>query len=100
MTGNAKTESYIEKFGDAVKCRTYLKKEAYWQCLLDQAKELLQEIRADNVELPEGFEGFYEQQRNWHISAAFPELWKDMKPSVESEKQPEILQSAKRLVYR
>lgn len=80
--------------------RRYMAKETYWWQMTEMAKEIVVRLSFDGSRLPDGDEVYFRTQRQLHFLHAFPNLQRDMRNSIKAEKQPEIVLSTKRLVYR
>lgn len=87
-------------FADYKKMRSYMRQEAYWHGMFEEASILIAKFEVEGPELPKTFELFYKASRRVHVTLAFTHILGNMKSASDSASLPEILASSKRLVFR
>lgn len=101
MTGRIKDKVILEMFGDNKKTLLHLKKELYWEELIGEADSILEGLLVyDDVIYFPPFMQWVQEERSKHIPWAFHEMWAKIGKVKEGQKQLEVENAAKRVVYR
>ncbi|MCO5571027.1 hypothetical protein L7F22_024758 [Adiantum nelumboides] len=100
MSGKVKDEATIDMFGDNKKTLLHMRKELYWEELMEEGESIIEGLAMyDDVPTDE-FGKWVKNQREMHVRWAFHEVWKDLAKVKEGEKQHGIEEASKRVVYR
>ena len=100
MTGKVKEEAMMDMFGDNKKTLLHMRKELYWQDVLEEGDSLIEGPLVYDDFLGDRFGRWVKEQRNIHVRWAFHEVWSELSKTKEGEKQPGVEEAAKRVVYR
>ncbi|KAI5073080.1 hypothetical protein GOP47_0011093 [Adiantum capillus-veneris] len=81
MTGNAKDDATIEMFGDSKKTLLHMRKEFYWEELIDETETIVQWLSIYDGVPADGFGKWVKEQLTMHVQWSFHEVWKDLSKS-------------------
>ncbi|KAI5075092.1 hypothetical protein GOP47_0009168 [Adiantum capillus-veneris] len=87
MTGKVKDEATIEMFGDSKKTLLHMRKELYWEDLIDEAETIVQGLLIYDDVPTDGFGKWVKEQLAMHVRWSLHEVWKDLSKVKEGEKQ-------------
>lgn len=87
-------------FADYKKLRTYMKQEAYWLHMFNDACIQIAKFEVEGPQMPKTFEVYFKSQRKIHVMHAYSHMLGNMKSASDGITLPELPLSSKRLVYR
>ncbi|MCO5587870.1 hypothetical protein L7F22_041822 [Adiantum nelumboides] len=85
---------------DYKKFRFYMRQEAYWQGMFEEATLIIAKPQVKELELPTTFDGFFKTSHKVHVTQAYNTILSTMKSASDCATLPEVLQASKRFVYR
>ncbi len=95
MTLTKAKESKSTHFADYKRLRFYMRQEAYWQGMFEEASFLIAKLEVEGPQLPNSFESFFKSSRKNHVAEAFCHLLGIMKSAADCASLPEIVHSSK-----
>ena len=90
----------MDMFGDNKKTLLHMRKELYWQDVIEEGDSLIEGPLVDDDFPGERFGRWMKEQRKIHVQWALHEVWSELSKTKEGDKQPRVEEAAKRVVYR
>ncbi|MCO5563819.1 hypothetical protein L7F22_017468 [Adiantum nelumboides] len=77
-------------FADYKKLRFYMRQEAYWQGMFEEATLIITKLQVEGLELPATFDGFFKTSRKLHATQAYNIVLGTMKKASDCATLPEV----------
>ncbi|MCO5552304.1 hypothetical protein L7F22_005815 [Adiantum nelumboides] len=76
-------------FADYKKLRFYMRQEAYWQGMFEEATLIIAKLQFEGLELPATFDGFFKTSQKLHVTQAYNTVLGTMKSASDCATLPE-----------
>ena len=100
MTGKVKEKATMDLFGDNKKTLLHMRKELYWQDVIEEGDFLIEGPLVYDDFYGDRFGRWVKEQRNIHVRWALHEVCNELSKTKEGDKQPGVEEATKRVVYR
>ncbi|MCO5594055.1 hypothetical protein L7F22_048076 [Adiantum nelumboides] len=98
MTLTKLKDSKGGRFTDYKKLKAYMRQEAYWQGMYEEAILLIEKLEVEGPKLLETFEAFFKASHRMHVAQAYSHVLGSIKSASDCASLPEVLQASKWLV--